>query len=149
MRAIRFSCEDEELARNLGIGLHGVGTRYVSVVTKDHRIFARVILGVIDPTILVDHRDGDSLNCIRENLRLVTFSENAHNRKKYKLIRHDLPHGIEQTGSGKYRAKLSYQGARFYSASYKSIKDAVDWYEAQSLIWFGDKARHLHRNKDD
>lgn len=33
--------------------------------------------------VLVDHRDGDGLNCVRDNLRLANHKQNAHNRQPY------------------------------------------------------------------
>lgn len=40
----------------------------------------REILGITDPTTQVDHRDGDGLNCQRNNLRVATPSQNGMNR---------------------------------------------------------------------
>lgn len=34
------------------------------------------------PGVLVDHRDGDGLNCTRENMRLATLGNNARNQRK-------------------------------------------------------------------
>lgn len=136
--------EDEALAAKARI--HGEGSRYESVMLDDGRILSRVLLGVTDSFILVDHKNGDSLDCRKNNLRIVSYSENAHNRKKYKLKRHDLPHGIEQLPNGKYRARITFEGSRFYSPSVWRLTDAIKWWEEQATQWFGDKARHLHRS---
>ena len=41
----------------------------------------RYILDVRDPSMIVDHIDHDRLNNTRENLRIVTYLENANNRE--------------------------------------------------------------------
>lgn len=43
-------------------------------------IMHREIMGVTDPKIEVDHRDGDGLNNVDENLRIATNAQNAFNR---------------------------------------------------------------------
>ena len=42
----------------------------------------RFIMGVIDPSLDVDHEDHDGLNCQRYNLRVATRTQNNGNRRK-------------------------------------------------------------------
>lgn len=42
---------------------------------------SRYILGLTDPTIFCDHRDGDGLNNQRDNLRVATPQENSFNKR--------------------------------------------------------------------
>ena len=42
----------------------------------------RFILGLTDPKVQCDHKDGDSLNNQRSNLRIATNQQNSFNRKK-------------------------------------------------------------------
>ena len=44
----------------------------------------RVIMGVTDPEIEVDHRNGNGLFNVRENLRVCTTYQNGRNRGKQK-----------------------------------------------------------------
>ncbi len=43
----------------------------------------RVILGLTDPKIIVDHKDHDGLNNQRDNIRACTHRENSFNRIPY------------------------------------------------------------------
>lgn len=40
----------------------------------------RFVMGVTDPAVHVDHRNGDTLDCRKENLRLVTNAQNLQNQ---------------------------------------------------------------------
>jgi hypothetical protein len=42
----------------------------------------RLLLGVTDPLLEVDHKDGDHFNNRRSNLRAVTRSQNQQNKRK-------------------------------------------------------------------
>ena len=41
----------------------------------------RLIMGVTDPTVKIDHKDGNGLNNRRENLRKATSAQNQFNRR--------------------------------------------------------------------
>jgi len=44
----------------------------------------RLLMKVEDPSILIDHKDHDTLNNQKNNLRICTLSQNARNRKSTK-----------------------------------------------------------------
>lgn len=56
------------------------GRRSIHKGGRRNQQLHRFIMGVTDPTIDVDHRDGNGLNCTRENLRTATRSQNIANR---------------------------------------------------------------------
>lgn len=61
-------------------------TRYVTVRDKVTRkyisLLHRMIMGVTDRSIIIDHENGNGLNCKRDNLRIATFSQNQWNRRR-------------------------------------------------------------------
>lgn len=55
-----------------------------TIIIKGKRktiLLHRLIMGVTDPKILVDHKDRIGLNCLGSNLRLATRSQNNMNKK--------------------------------------------------------------------
>lgn len=62
--------------RGGGIGQYARSNRPGGGSTYMHRL----ILGVSDPRVLVDHVDGNGLNNTRTNLRLCSNKENSRNR---------------------------------------------------------------------
>ena len=66
-----------------GKNLCCLSSGYVMIWDKKSKYLHRWLFGLeSDDKRVVDHIDGDKLNCTRENLRLCTISENMHNRSK-------------------------------------------------------------------
>lgn len=98
----------------------------------------RLIMGITNPAILVDHKDGNGLNNRRSNLRICTATENAQNTKilqkndktsKFKGVSLDKRRGI-------WRARMSNKGKKIWIGMYKSEIDAAKAYDT--------KVRELH-----
>ena len=54
---------------------------FYAVRTDDKSYMQRHLMGVSDRHTLVDHRDHDTLNNRRANLRIATHSQNSYNRR--------------------------------------------------------------------
>ena len=73
----------------------------------------------------VDHIDGDKENCSINNLRLVTLTQNAQNRK----VRSDNKTGV--TGvtmlpNGKYQAAITINGKVDRLGTFKKLEEAKE-----------------------
>jgi len=89
----------------------------------------RFILGITDPAVQVDHRDGDGLHNWRRNLRRSTKTENVRSQglsskstSGYKGVSLDKP-------TGRWEAEISVNGKSLYLGMYVNIKDAAFAYD--------------------
>lgn len=112
-----------ELAKNYSWRFTGVG--YVgtgSTVLYLHHF----VMGGSHPTKVVDHINKNKLDCRRENLRLVTQSENMHNSS----LRVDNTSGAKgvdyRESRGKYRVRIKVNGYRHFIGYFASFEEAVE-----------------------
>lgn len=68
---------------------------------------ARVILGVSDPRVLVDHVSGDTLDNRRKNLREATTSQNCANSKTKRNNASGFKGVGIHTTTGKWQARIT------------------------------------------
>ena len=88
------------------------------------------------PGVLVDHVNGDRLDCRRQNLRLATPAQNKANSRRRADSR--LPFkGIERTRSGRYRAVLTVAGRRYRSGTFAEPLEAARAYDAMACRQWG------------
>jgi len=64
--------------------MYAVHTYRVSATKQSKQYLHRFILGITDPSIEVDHKNHDGLNCQRGNLRKATKRQNRRNMVKFK-----------------------------------------------------------------
>lgn len=134
------------------------GRAWGSVVGKDGCVYAkttvttglgerrivllhRVLCGVDDPAVEVDHRNGDGLENRRFNLRVCSRQQNSWNR------------GLESTNTtgfkgvsyrpeySKYEAKIRFHVRRYYLGMFDTAEEAAMAYDAAAEAAFGDYAR--------
>jgi hypothetical protein len=89
---------------------------------------------------LVDHIDQDGLNCRKNNLRIVTKSQNRMNTKK-KFGR--IPYkGVILLPNGKFRAVVHGNGRVWYSIPLNTLEDAARAYDAEARKMHGLNGRY-------
>ena len=96
----------------------------------------RLIMGLTDPSVHVDHRNGVKLDNQRNNLRAATLIENLRNRPAQKNNSSGYKGVRYHADTGKWEACIGYNGVKFYLGTFDSAEAAHASYCA--------KAHELH-----
>lgn len=113
----------------------------VGYLEKDkYQYMHRVIMGIKDKNIFIDHKDKNPLNNQRDNLRIATRSENNINRIKYSGISKYKGVNIQINRRGDkvytYWIAVCTKDKKIYKKSFKEEKEAA--------LWYNQKAKELH-----
>jgi hypothetical protein len=100
----------------------------------------RFLMNVTDQEIKVDHRDRNTLNNQRYNLRLATISQNQGNRKRQRNST-TLIKGACFRPSGLYRSRISFKGRRYHLGDFSTPEGAMEAYKNAAQKMFGEFAR--------
>lgn len=84
----------------------------------------RIIMGVDDRKICVDHINGNGLDCRRENLRIVSQAENTKNVSRSRSSNKHSPYLGVGLYHGKWRARIYHEGKLIEIGKYECIEDA-------------------------
>ena len=116
----------------------GKGNNYPAgrVHGKDVKLH-RVLAGVTDPCVMVDHRDRNPLNARRSNLRIATSRQNAVNHS-HKPGASGL-NGVRQRGKT-WTAFCHLNNKQFHCGTYSTAKDAATARDAVMRAIHGDFA---------
>ena len=98
----------------------------------------RFILGPNDSQV-VDHRNGNGLDCQRSNIRICTQTQNAANRRKQASSSHFK--GVSWFKRlGNWAVKVHYNNKDIYIGNFTSELDAAHAYDAAAIKYFGEFA---------
>ncbi len=96
----------------------------------------RVILKVEDPKVLVDHWNGNPLDCQRKNLRLCNRAQNGRNCRISKNNTHGFK-GVQMRPSGRWAAYITYNRRNICLGTFDTKEEAAQKYD--------EGARKYHR----
>lgn len=86
----------------------------------------RLLLGVTDSKIKVDHEDGNGLNNRRNNIRVITDRGNGLNRNHKARYSKNVALGIKYcTFYNKYKAQISYRGKMITIGYFDHLDEAI------------------------
>lgn len=91
----------------------------------------RFILGITDSSVKVDHKDHDTLNNRRSNLKAGSHADNMANRRVNANSKTGVP-GVYVLGRN-YGAQYSNNGNNEYLGTYKTIDEAAKAVENRRL----------------
>lgn len=83
--------------------------------------------------MVVDHKDRNTLNNSKSNLRVCCYSKNGGNSGTFKKYK-----GVQMLPSGRYRAYITKDGKRTYGGVFSSEEDAAKKYNEMAVRLFGE-----------
>lgn len=114
---------------------------YCNGKTKNVKMH-RLILGILDPKIKIDHQNGNQLDNRRENLREASPSSNAANARKRKGKCTSKYKGVFlHKNSGKWAAKIKSNYKETWLGYFDKEKDAALAYDKKAKEVFGSFAK--------
>lgn len=91
--------------------------------------------------VLLDHVDGDGLNCVRSNLRAATKSQNSCNRGISKCNTSGFKGVSWEKRSGRWLAAIQINSKKKYLGLYDDPRDAALAYDSAARMLHGEFAR--------
>jgi hypothetical protein len=117
------------------------GNAYVLEATKRGACLHRLLMGITDSKVRIDHIDMNPLNNCRNNLRICTPSQNAANKMIQKGKKSSVYKGVFKRENGKFRVIVGKNGKILHFGTFFTETDAALEYNKRALELFGEFAR--------
>jgi hypothetical protein len=106
-----------------------------------HQVILETMLGhPLKKGEMVDHIDGNGLNCTRGNLRRASASQNQANQKLSKNNKTGLKGVSWKVRDKKYIAQIQFKRKNYHIGSFDSPEEAKAAYDKKALELFGEFA---------
>lgn len=99
----------------------------------------RFIMKVTDPKMEIDHKDGDGLNCQRNNMRIATHEQNNYNRKTKGKSKYNGVSWCKERGS--WEACIKANGIRHRLGRFKDEETAARVRDKKAIQLHGEFAK--------
>jgi hypothetical protein len=89
----------------------------------------------------IDHHDGNRLNCLENNLRICSQSQNNQNQKQQQRNKSSKYKGVYfDNFSGRWKAQITYNYKHISLGSYLTENEAAQAYNDAAIKYFGEFA---------
>lgn len=116
--------------------LYACATRHRPPEQKICLRMHRIVLGLSDPRVIVDHVDGDGLNNTRANLRFATRSQNAANSRMSAANRTGF-RGVSANTVGTYTSQITHNSRAIFLGNWDDPAMAAAAYDGAARALFG------------
>lgn len=119
------------------------GNKYAMLHNKSNRkenIMLHRFIMKCPKGLFVDHKDGNGLNNNRDNLRIVTVSENNYNKKIHYNNKSGYK-GVVKHKCGKYRVVIFKDGKQIHGGYFSDKIEAAKKFNDLAKKLFGDFAK--------
>lgn len=107
----------------------------------EYKFLHRLLMGVTDPKLVVDHINGDTLDNRRKNLRVCTSAQNVRNCKKSRRNTSGFKGVSLAKSTGKWLAYISVNMRNKYLGSFATPEEAHAAYCEAAKKYHGEFAR--------